>query len=96
MRHSNKDKTSKKAHWWSVYTSDTVADNAPVSLNVMKTACWENYGRLADGSWTAIKVFFSFTVGSLVALWDVMTSKQSHDGLSLTFHPTTFPSYTLS
>lgn len=42
------------------------------------------------------KFFFSFTVGSLVALWDVMTSKQSHDGLSLTFHPTTFPSYTLS
>lgn len=42
------------------------------------------------------KFFFSFTVGSLVALWDLMTSKQSHDGLSLTFHPTTFPSYTLS
>lgn len=42
------------------------------------------------------KFFFSFTVGSLVALWDLMTSKQSHDGLSLTFRPTTFPSYTLS
>lgn len=55
MRHSIIDETSLKAHWWSVYNRDTLTDTDPVGLNVMMTPWWENYGRLADVSWTAIK-----------------------------------------
>ena len=53
---------------------------------VMMTPCWETHGRLAAVGWTAIKQVF--TADSIVALWGLMTSKQSHDGLLLPFPPT--------
>lgn len=86
--------TSLEAHWWSVYNTDTltVEETASLGLNVMMTPCWENHERDAAVSWTAIKQVF--IVGSIVALWGLMTSKQSHDGLLLPFYPTKIPFYT--
>lgn len=48
------EQTSLKAHWWSVYNTETAEQNASVGLNVMMTPCWENHGRVASVSWTAI------------------------------------------
>jgi len=79
-----------KGSWWSHCNTDslTAEQTASVGLNVMMTPCWENHEEDAAVNCNPA----GFTVGSIVFLWGLMTSKQPNDGL-LSLNPLL---YTLS